>query len=430
MKADTARAPSGKKFIQTFLIYQAKGPTLRPGDEHKLAKYDILYFGRFRYNEVNGDTWGAVRALNPNVLIYLYQQGPDVWRNQDNNDVARVNNIVRYDNARGHSMGNLNADNPDLFLLQTDGSRCHTYGRDYRYLMDFGSPKFHDYWLEASCTDIVEGPWVADGIFIDNTSPQQWGYACDTPAKYDTDEKWGAAMHEFQMGLTKGLRARGQKVWTNTCCSLDPFGFEAWIDLDNGPHCPDLLAEEGAFCHGWDGGGFYSEQQWRRQVDIMGRLKNCGITIFSHIQLNEGESGTDNFGKPVTYFQALWYALASFLLGKNDELNNAYFFFFPHTQGYRGLWWYDEYERIDLGKAVGTYERVICDGVGVYRRQFVDGYVYVNPTADDAGSIPLPEPCKQLTHENINQDPKGFQDVETIDLKSHHSAILVKSAEV
>jgi len=418
-----------KKFIRTFLIYQSKGPALQSGDERKLAKYDILYFGRFRYDQINGDTWGAVRALNPDVQIYLYQQGPDVWQNMDYYDVSRVNNIVRYDNARGHSMGNLNRDNPDLFLLKADGTRCHTYGRDFRYLMDFGNPKFHKYWLEATITDIVEGPWVADGIFVDNTAPQQWGYACDTPAKYDTDAKWRAAMHQFQMAVTKGLRQRGQKVWTNTCCTLDPVGFEAWLDLDNCPYCPDLLAEEGAFSYGWNEGGFYGEDEWKRQVDIMGRLRNCGITIFSHINLDEGASGIDNFGKPVTYWQALWYSLCSYLLGKNDQLDNAYFFFFPHTVGYRGLWWYDEYERIDLGAALGPYERLDVGDDHVYWRPFERGYVYVNPTTSDVSSIQLPQRCKQLSHENINADPGALDDVERIDLKSHHGTILVKSSE-
>jgi len=438
MSRQTDSPRSDANFIQTFLIYQAKGPTLVSGDEKVLSKYDILYFGRFRYDQIDGDTWGKVRALNPDIKIYLYQQGPDVWaatgrdgRNStDEMDVRFLNNIARFKNARGHSMGNLDDDNPDLFLLKDDGERAHTYRHPYRYLMDFGAPKFHKYWLEATEADIVDQPWAADGIFIDNTAPQQWGYPSETPAKYDTDAKWRAGMHKFQTALSKRLHERGQKVWTNTCCSLDPFGFEAWVDLDNEPDGPDLLAEEGAFCHGWGDGGFYSEAEWKRQVDIMTRLRRCGITIFSHLPLREGESGTDGQGRPMTYWQGLWYSLCSYLLGKNDELNNAYFFYFSHVDGYRHIYWYDEYERIDLGRARGAYERLDVDGGHAYWRAFADGYVYVNPTEEDVTGIELPAPCKQLSHEKINDDPASLEDVRTIDLKSHHGTALVKTASL
>ena len=75
-----ASAQAGDRFIQQFLCYQSHGPRLMPGDEAKLARYALLDVSRFRYNEINGDTYGAVRALNSDIGIFIYQQGPDVWR--------------------------------------------------------------------------------------------------------------------------------------------------------------------------------------------------------------------------------------------------------------------------------------------------------------------------------------------------------------
>ncbi len=439
--ATRTERPARRKFIQTFLAYQSGGAKLVPGDAQKLAKFDILNFGRFRHGEINGDTYAAVRAINPDVQIYIYQHGPDVWASgggkrggkdageaTDEMDVARLNNIARFNNARGHSMGNLNTDNLDLFLLSAEGKRCHTYHKDYRYLMDFGSEKFHTYWLEATAADILDRPWAGDGIFVDNTAAMQWGYECDTPAKYNTDNKWVPAMHKFQLAIAAGLHARGVKLWTNTCCTPSVRGNAEWLALDAEPDPPDLLGEEGAFAHGWGGNKFYPENKWKRQVDVMGKLTRCGATMFCHTTLAEGASGTDQYGKPVTYWQTLYYALGSFLLGKNDELNNAYFYFFTRATGLTRIYWYDEYERIDLGAAMGPYQVTQFGGTNIYWRQFERGYVYVNPTNNDVSSIPLPAACKQLAHETINDDPATLPDIESIGLKSHHAAILLESA--
>jgi len=423
--AATASRPAKHKFIRTFLLYQSHGPTLTAGDVEKLAKFDILCLSRFRYNEIGGDTYAAVRKLNPDIQIYIYQHGPDVWQNMDDIDVSRVNNIVRYNNARGHSMGNLNRDNPDLFLATADGKRCHTYNKPYRYLMDFGNPKFHKYWLEATSTDILERPWAADGVFIDNTSAMMFGYECDTPAKYDSDDKWIPAMHKFQVAVSAGLHERGQKVWTNTCCSVKPRGYAEWLALDGEPDGPDLLGEEGAYSHGWGGNKFYPEEKWKRQVDVLMKLKRCSAMMFCHTSLKEGQSGIDQYGKPVTYWQTLWYALGSYLLGKNDKLDNAYFYFFTQATGFSRIYWYDEYERIDLGRAQGPYHVTNLDGTNIYWRRFQRGYVYVNPTTNDVASVALPRKCRQLTHEKILDDPATLPVVETIELKAHHAAILL-----
>jgi len=434
----TTRSSPGK-FIQTFLVYQSGGPKLTPADAAKLARFDILCLGRFRYVQINGNTYRAVRKLNPDIQIYLYQHGPDCWIAADGSEDAEptdvmnvryLNNIARYNNARGHSMGNLNTDNPDLFLRTAEGQRCHTYHTDFRYLLDFGSPKLHAYWLEATQDDILDRPWAADGVFVDNTAAMQWAYACDTPARYDTDAKWIAAMHKFHLGIAAGLHARGAKLWTNTCCLTHLKGYQEWLALDGEADPPDLLGEEGAFCHGWGGNKFYPEEKWKRQVDVLTKLNKCAATMFCHTRLPEGQAGIDQYGKPVSYFQMLYYALGSFLLGKNDQLNNAYFYFFTQAVGFNKIFWYDEYERIDLGSARGPYRRLDAPGGHVYGRAFERGYVYVNPTYEDVSGINLPQPCKLLTHRHINDDFATLPTIERIDLKSHHAAILLRADSV
>src|SRR6266853_2943807 len=164
LAAQTA-APS--KFIQTFLVYYGGGPALVASDAAKLAKYDLLDFDRFRYNQIGSNTWAAIKALNPNVRIYLYVDGPDIYNNQDAQSQLFINTISRYNVSRGHPMGSLNGNHPELFLLDSGGNRIyatafsHPGGGHFDYLMDFGSSVYQSYWVTAVQADIVNQPWIA-----------------------------------------------------------------------------------------------------------------------------------------------------------------------------------------------------------------------------------------------------------------------------
>src|SRR5207302_2922788 len=63
----------------------------------------------------------------------------------------------------------------------------------------------------------------------------------------------------------------------------------------------------------------------------------------------------------------------------------------------------------------------------VYWREFENGYVYVNPTHEDVAAVPLPQPGRQLTHDNVNSQPESIPIVGAIALNSHNAAILLKT---
>ena len=273
------------KSIQVMNIYQSPGATLVASDAAKLARYYMFFFNRNRYYQISPDTYTAVRALNPDTLIFNYQQGPDTWLNQDGSNVLNVNNIVRYNNTYGHSMGNLNTDNPAFFLLNSSAQRIWTYGSSNRRLLDFGSADFQAYWLEATEADVVDQPWRPDGIFVDNCMPTWASYFCERPAIYPTDAQWTPAMISFHTALAAGLHARGIKLWTNTDHLGEVAGYNAWIAIDADPDHPDWLNSEGTFCHKWGTAActWYDETKWKRQVDIMVNMVNCGAAMFSHV---------------------------------------------------------------------------------------------------------------------------------------------------
>ncbi len=362
-----------------------------------------------RYNSIGSNTWAAIKAINPNAQIYLYEMGAEAPSHLDGSAQVNLNGLGRHNVSRGHPQGSLNGNNPGLFQLDASGNRIYNLSHSnpaanqYWYLMDFGSAAYQSYWLNAVKADIVDQPWVADGVFADSCRPSRLRARYSAPsAWYSTNATWSAAMNSFAGAITAGLHGVGQKLWCNRGETRTVDGSAAWQTLDNSASPPDVLLEEGAFAVQWGSANtqFYTESEWKRQVDIMGAIRNSKVAMLSHTKLLEGQSGTDNFGKSVTYWQTLWYSLGSFLLGKNDQLNNAHFMF-SGGSGYNKIWWHDEYDKIDLGKAIGPYAVRTIGSAKVYWREFEKGYVYVNPSAFDAPSVSLPQASKRLTHDNL-----------------------------
>ena len=117
--AQTA-APS--RTIQTFTAYYGGGPGLVASDAAKLAKYDLIDIDRFRYNQLAPNTWSAIRAFNPKVEIYLYEMGPESQNYMDATPAVSINGLGRHNVSRGHSMGTLNGNHPELFILDASGN--------------------------------------------------------------------------------------------------------------------------------------------------------------------------------------------------------------------------------------------------------------------------------------------------------------------
>jgi hypothetical protein len=431
-----AQAQTGStRFIPTFVVYYGGGPALVASDAQKLAKFDLINTNKYRYSEIAPNTWAAVKAYNPGVQIYLYANGIEASNFQDAVPQVYLNELGRYGVPRGHPQGSLNGDNPALFQLDSLGKRIYNAGasnagaNQYSYLMDFGNAAYQSYWLTAIKADIVDQPWLADGVFADSclTAPNSGGYSrySAAPAWYSTNTAWSAAMNAFANAITSGLRGYGQKLWCNRGDTRSAEGAASWLALDQTASPPDVLFEDGAFAVMWGAAvQFYPESDWKRQVDILAAIKNSRVAMHSHTQLAEGQTGTDNYGKPVGFWQTLWYSLGSFLLGRNDALGNAYFAF---GGNYNKIAWYDEYDKINLGKAVGPYRVSAIGGVNIYSREFEKGYVYVNPTPYDVPSVTLPRASRQLTHDNLSSAPDSIASVNAIALNSHNAAILLKA---
>ncbi|MEO8165626.1 MAG: hypothetical protein ABI619_09535, partial [Betaproteobacteria bacterium] len=100
--AAATAATGSNKFIPTFLVYYGGGPTLGSADVPKLAKYDLLDIDRFRYNNIGSNTWAAIKAVNPNVQIFLYEMGPEAPSHLDSTQQVYLNGLGRHNVSRGH----------------------------------------------------------------------------------------------------------------------------------------------------------------------------------------------------------------------------------------------------------------------------------------------------------------------------------------
>ena len=415
------------KFIKTFL-YRIGGDRLSSGDEVTMAKYDIIMANKNHYDDISGDSWGKIKAINPNVKIYLYTSILYVYSTHDNYDAIALNDLGRYGVSRGHSMGQLDIINDNLFLLNSQGERVTWPSTSYRYLLDFGSSDFRRYSIEATIKDHIGQPWTADGVFSDNLWALKFG-TNSTPVLYDTDDKWTPAMNGLINEMTFALHAKNQKFACNFGLSRSAAGFDAWISLDNTKNPPDVVIEEAAFAVRYGDNNdvqFYPPTEWKRQVDILAAIRNSSTCFLSHTDIAQGGSGTDNYSKSVTFWDVLWFALGSYKIGQNSTDDNSYFGF---TVGsYSNIPWFDEYDSIDLGNALGTYQVTNINGVNIYWRAFERGYVYVNPTTNNVSNISLSESCKELNHTNFKNDITTIPDKNTISLNSHRAAFLYKSS--
>jgi hypothetical protein len=421
-KSETAIS-SSQKFTKLFLI-RIGGSLLSNGDENIISKYDYVLMNRFHYQNINRSTYSSIKKLNPGIKILIYQMGAEVSDRMDSYGIIELNNLGRFNISRGHSMGSLNGNHPELFLLDSKGSRIYTPQYPGMYLMDMGSNDYRNYWMEASRNDIVKQAWVADGIFMDGcwATLEENGYSA-MPVKYLDNNLAVNAMTGFMNAMSGYLSQLGQLTGANTGNARLVNGAEAWLVLDRMSTPPDFALEEGAFAVAWGSSDvqYYSMDEWKRQVDLLKQVKNYKPFYQAHTDLTPGQSGTGSDGKPVTFWDVLWYSLASFQVGK---CNNSYFGFTPGFT-YNKIYWFDEYN-IDLGNALGDYQQVKTGSATIYMREFEKGYVFVNPDSFDASNISLPVSCRQLTHDNLLSDPSLIAQVRSINLKSHRGTFLLK----
>ena len=412
------------KFTQTFLYRIGADWTAQDVEVSK--KYDLIAVQGFRWNTVEGDTWGEMKKANPNVLIFPYY-GSHSDDNSDHKPNPYKGNMGRWNISRDHSMGNTNTDNPDLFYLTGGGNRISAApAYPHSWALDYGNPGAHQYWLEAYTTDNVNQPWEADGVMLD-TVPVRFTGLDGLPAGF-TDIGWQKDMQSYLNTLSKELYKHNHKIWGNTGVIKTQDDIDAYVGLDKIANPIYFSSSEGAFvvCWGYGDCQFYPEKVWLLQVQVSNKIHNMKYGVQSTVggSFRTSEIGLDNYNRTLTLYDAIWYGLCSYHLGKNTVDNNTYFGFTRAT--YSSGEYYDEFD-IDLGEALDTFKVTNIGGNNIYFREFKLGYVYVNPTRNDVSNIPLLQMCKELTHDNFEDDLSTIPDIDILSLASNRGTMLLKT---
>lgn len=389
--------------IQTFAI-RISGASLTEGDVAALARHPILITRKLHANDLGSPhaTWDALRAANPALRLYLYTLCGVCADDQDGTSVEATNTLARWNVDRGHSLGNLNTDNPGLFLVDGGAARINWAGYPNDWVLDPGLSGTVAYAAEAVATDMVGQTWEADGVFCDRADSLPASLSA-APASYANDAAWAAAMNAFVSGLADSLGAEGQGLAANRGSSRTANGRAAWLALDATAHPPAAVLEEGFACVGWGSGStqFYPAADVKRQIDTLAEVAQSDVLAQGHTDLLPGASGTDNWGNACTYEECLQYALGAFLLGAGPR---SYFSFSPVAWHYSATdVWHPAYDNLRLGNPVGAYETVTS---GVWRRRYTGGWVLVNGTQTATDPLDLGGPHRLVTVDTV-EDARG-----------------------
>ena len=294
----------------------------------------------------------ALRAITPNFLVLHYHLS--MWQSAPTTDFI----------VDGTSWGN---DYPtvtmheDWFWHNAGGDRVPS-SVDGKLLMNVSVAGFQAYWATSLAAQVAAGEY--DAIFFDSASPALLQGECGVvdPRLAGTaaastvftelgSQTWIDAWQLWMSALATTLGAQGIPLIPNTSA------FVTGWDTTNYGLTPGIFSE-----------GFadpsFVESDWQASTTELLKLAAAGkIMILQNYLASPTDVGTR------------FYYLGNYLLVKGHQTYLDYF-----AQG--PLEWYPEWE-LDLGAPTATpatdAAALLVDGV--YRRDFANGSVLVNPSA-------------------------------------------------
>jgi hypothetical protein len=292
-----------------------------------------------------------LRATNSNFLVLHYHLA--MWQS-----APRVSFIVD-GNRWANDYPTVNT-HETWFWHNTSNQRV-TSNQDGKLLMNVSDPGFRAHWRDSISYQVQAGDY--DGVFLDSASPALLQWEARAPADSRLSGK-GARYNTFsELGGKSWIAA-----WQDWIRELD-----ASLAMQGIP----LIPNAGAFATTWDNtdysltAGIFSEgfcdpnlttSDWKAAVDeTLSLVRKNKIVILQNYLASASDLAKRR------------YLLASYLLVKGTR---TYLFYIASST----LEWYPEWG-LDLGAPQKTAARV--DDLlwnGVYRRDFANGVVLVNPT--------------------------------------------------
>ena len=443
--------------LNTF-TYRIGGSALRSGDKNMMSKHDFIICNRGHFDDIDGNTWGALKAINPKIKILIYQGARDVRKDSDTWTDSQLNTVARWTvngyGDRNHTQGILST---KKHLMLRDSYLNPIYNSSWPgQPMDMGNQEYIDYFIEATKNDLVcsnwssskktlctpDRAWNADGFFLDVDKGARTSLiegSC--PYNYATDELWAANAFipfntqvkvAFPEEYILGNVGAVLKTCSGPKLTMDWYKNNVYTPMSNiVNHMDGIFFESGlaTVVYGCDT-NFDVQFTPHKLVDfwnIILAAPNLDFFFYSHVKMAVGAEGIDTQKDTVNYWDALYYALAAFHIGRTNKT----FFSFNRTNANIAPTgsiapYYTDYD-IDLGDPVDTYKKY--GNTSVYYRAFDNGYVFLNTSITaDVKNIILPVDCKQITHANHTSKLETLPDISTITVNKKRAAILLKSS--
>lgn len=295
-----------------------------------------------------------LRALDPNFLVLHYHLA--IWQSAPGVDFI-VDGMTWGNDYPTVTM------NESWFWHNEQNSRVQSVN-DGKYLMNLYDPGFRAYWESSIEQQVMDGDY--DGVMADSASPALLQSEAQMPpeprlqgtgAKDTAIAEWGGQTYievwnDFMNEINLSMQSKGIPWIPNTSAFTT-----TW---DNSNY--DLT--DGIFVEGF-GDPSFAAADWIASTNTILHIANEGKIVILQNYL----SGQDDLARRRYY-------LANYLLVKANKTYLDYFANGP-------LEWYPEW-KLDLGAPVKTATTVDDLATnGVYRRDYANGAVLVNPTDND-----------------------------------------------
>ena len=395
-----------------------KGAARRFGNaelQDEIAKVDValLHYDTTwqRHHGSMNDVVKQLKKRNPDIKVVLYSKANEVSFKNSSSD--RSENDV-FSQAHKH----------DWWVRDPQGQPVRSQYKDEFKLVNltrFGKkvngltwPQWYARW---SYEHYFEPNPLIDGLYMDNVSWQPHPTATKT-ADWDGDGKVDDGTREdvrswFRQGyrdyfdeigtlMPKGkLRFANTARWGQTTPS-DNASLAEYYGVVHGGAIESLIAQGKRHAPEEWGGWQVALNYYRKVMSVLAPPK---IGVVMHAL-----TSADNY-------QEVRYGLATTLM------DNGYYAAHVQSEGYTSTRWYDEYG-VKMGRAASLPPMAMWKD-GVWRRDFENAIVLVNPKGNGPRTIALEKPYRKFKG---SQDPKvnDGSKVTTVTLQDRDGIVLLK----
>lgn len=305
----------------------------RTGERHS---YVILQVWRQSQAE-------AIKAANPDVKVLAYKNLSAA------NDTIGPGGLI----STGVSHEEASESHPEWFLKNKSGNRFTFSAYSFLWAMDISKSSYQNRWASNVLADLRAGPW--DGVFMDDTNPTiKYHYEPDeVQSSMDTDREYQQATESALANIAPKIRDEGFLVVPN---------FGAWGEYSDEinawlPYVDGGMDEMFLKWGNSAGEGYAWSGRWKDQLDNLKLTQKLGkdYIAITHSDNNDAKAAR--------------YGFATTLLGSKGRAS------FSLHHEYSSENWFNFYST-PIGSPVGGATK---DSNGVWRRDFSDGLVLVNP---------------------------------------------------